>query len=163
MITALPSKDVDALRGAIDAARRSGLPEEDLTEALETLKDATRNALSAAISSGDIGRLRDALQRGAEVLDESELEAARKALQQAEAKAAARKGLQDALKSLEAAEALSLFEADEADQFLIEAVKKKALEIAEQERNAPLLLGGRDGSLSCLSHTSWCQDESSLA
>ena len=140
--TALGSKDVDALRGAIDAARKAGLPEEDLTEALETLKDAeaeqeksaARNALSAAISSGDIGRLRDALQRGAEVLDESELEAARTALQEAEAKAAARKGLQDALKSdasladinrsLEAAEAANL--SDEADQLLIEAVKKKA-------------------------------------
>ena len=42
------------------------------------------------------------------------------------------------------------------------------LEIAEQERNAlekdkeELLLGGRDGSLSFLSHTSLCQDESSL-
>ena len=140
--TALGSKDVDALHGAIDAARKSGLPEEDLTEALETLKDAeaeqeksaARNALSAAISSGDIGRLRDALQRGAQVLDKSELEAARKALQEAEAKAAARKGLQDALKSdasladinrsLEAAEAANL--SDETDHLLIEAVKKKA-------------------------------------
>ena len=42
------------------------------------------------------------------------------------------------------------------------------LEIAEQEKNAlekdkqELLLGGRDGSLSSLSHTSWCRDESSL-
>ena len=42
------------------------------------------------------------------------------------------------------------------------------LEIAAQEKNAlekdkqELLLGGRDGSLACLSHTSWCQDESSL-
>ena len=42
------------------------------------------------------------------------------------------------------------------------------LEIAEQERNAlekdkqELLLGGRDGSLSFLSHGSLCQDESGL-
>ena len=43
------------------------------------------------------------------------------------------------------------------------------MENAEQERNAlekdkqELLLGGRDGSLSFGSHTSLCQDDSSLA
>eukprot|EP00435_Cladocopium_sp_Y103_P056183 s11_g18.t2 len=141
--TALRSKDPDALRGAIDAARKAGLPEEDLTEAIQALKDAeaeqektaARNALAAAITSGDIGRLRDALQRAADLgLDESEMDAARKALEQAEAKAAARAGLHDALKSgasladinasLQAAESAGL--TDEADQLLIDAVKKKA-------------------------------------
>ena len=82
--------DPDALRGAIDTARKVGLPEEDLTEAIQALKDAeaeqektaARNALAAAITSGDIGRLRDALQRAADLgLDESEMDAARKALE----------------------------------------------------------------------------------
>lgn len=157
---ALRSRDPDALRGAIDAARKAGLPEEDLAEAIQALKDAeaeqektaSRNALAAAITSGDIGRLRDALQRAADLgLDESEMDAARKALEQAEAKAAARAGLHDALRtgasladinaSLQAAESAGL--TDEADQLLIDAVKKKAAQ-EQAKRDLEEALSSKD-------------------
>ncbi|CAK9021392.1 Probable calcium-binding protein CML18 (Calmodulin-like protein 18) [Durusdinium trenchii] len=145
---ALGSRDMDALRAAIDAATKVGLDESSIDQARQALEEeeakeqkllemqSARNALAAAVSSGDINRLQDALQRGASAgLEDSELDAAREALERCERRASARAALQEALKSgasldqihesLRKAEALG-GSGNEADALLIEAVKKKA-------------------------------------
>ena len=161
---ALRSRDIDALRAAIDAGAKVGLDEELIDEAREALKEeeakeeqlarmqSARNALTAAISSGNIDRLRDALERAAGLLEESELAEARRVLDELEKKASARAGLHEALQfgasldeineSLRNAEVLTGDDADAADTLLIDEVKKKATqEMAKEVLEAALSSG----------------------
>ena len=154
------SRDVDALRAAIAAANKAGLDTE--AEALATArqilgeeeaKAAARSSLEAAIASGDLERLREALSRAESAgLDEPSLGAARKALKETEAQAAARRGLREVLeasrsapKGLEAVLQAALsagLGGTEADAALLAAVRQRAAEEAVRERLAQAMSGG---------------------